>query len=891
MNQNNEDDDLRCFKCKNFFSNKTKPYLLPCNHNLCISCINEIKKENKKFFCPICKQTFFNIDNNKLKVNYSFLNLVIKILNNKLILCKNCNKIFYWKEHNNFCSEKFFMSDNNKIFSKIKDICHKAIKILREKNSYENLLNNTKNDIYKLINDVMIKFNKISKKIFEENINNLINVNNYNFNDDVNNINNISLFKKEIIKFLEVCKNYEKLFKNENEKNLSDFYNDLINVIEIFNNNKRNNLKDEIKKFENDFVPVVKYTSEKLNNNFILNNNNLNNNDKNNLKNNNIVIKNFVIKNNNKKSNSKNKKEKFEKFFDKIQHNRIKIFKLKKNINKNIRNNNNNKQLHIYALNNNNNNSEDYFNDDEKTDISKNINFNSKKKINNDNNNSFYKHKKNKSLIIIQDLLKDEEIIKNNKEIKNKSPNKLIISQNYIKKIIHNNKKENENKNSYSNFNDEDYEEFYQNNNNNNKKKVYEGAIMKPIEKLNKLSMRNLNNLKINKTDFNNNNNNNKKDNLNNSFNIIIEKNEINNNNNNNKNLSNLNKLLKTFNKVKDYTNKLKIYNKSLKEKLSSIPNQIISNSSTIKNKLLSDYNLLLEDIASNYIQSNIRYLLQFEENTQKISIYDTHLKTKDTKNLIDIIGNYISFNRSIGINFDDYDLLFISGGIDLNTLQPNDLFMCLRISNYKIEYKIKMPCKRAFHSSIYFKNKIYIIGGINEKNIEQRECLFFNLNTKTFENLPMLNYPRQNACICVYNNRYIYVFRGKEKNVLLETIEFLDLSNIKNGWNVFHPFDPGMCWIGCLNCCCLSIEKNKILIFGGEDFNGKLLHHSYIFKPEDKTIFRTKDLKIQAKFRNYCTVYLGKVYAFDLKNGIANKENGFHSFDIKNNCWFFEIN
>ena len=413
---------------------------------------------------------------------------------------------------------------------------------------------------------------------------------------------------------------------------------------------------------------------------------------------------------------------------------------------------------------------------------------------------------------------------------------------------------------------------------------------MKPIEKLNKLSMRNLNNLKINKTDFNNNNNNNKKDNLNNSFNIIIEKNEINNNNNKN-NLSNLNKLLKTFNKVKDCTNKLKIYNKSLKEKLSSIPNQIISNSSTIKNKLLSDYNLLLEDIASNYIQSNIRYLLQFEENTQKISIYDTHLKTKDTKNLIDIIGNYISFNRSIGINFDDYDLLFISGGIDLNTLQPNDLFMCLRISNYKIEYKLKMPCKRAFHSSIYFKNKIYIIGGINEKNIEERECLLFNLNTKTFENLPMLNYPRQNACICVYNNRYIYVFRGKEKNVLLETIEFLDLNNIKNGWNVFHPFDPGMCWIGCLNCCCLSIEKNKILIFGGEDFNGKLLHHSYIFKPEDKTIFRTKDLKIQAKFRNYCTVYLGKVYAFDLKNGIANKENGLHSFDIKNNCWFFEIN
>jgi hypothetical protein len=51
-----------------------------------------------------------------------------------------------------------------------------------------------------------------------------------------------------------------------------------------------------------------------------------------------------------------------------------------------------------------------------------------------------------------------------------------------------------------------------------------------------------------------------------------------------------------------------------------------------------------------------------------------------------------------------------------------------------------------------------------------------------------MLNYPRQNACICVYNNRYMYIFRGKEKNVLLETIEFLDLNNIKKM--------NGMCFI-----------------------------------------------------------------------------------------------
>ena len=100
------------------------------------------------------------------------------------------------------------------------------------------------------------------------------------------------------------------------------------------------------------------------------------------------------------------------------------------------------------------NNSEDYFNEDEKTDISKNINF-PQKNINKEE--TFYKHKKNKSFIIVQDLLKDEEIIKS-KETKIKSPNKLIISQNYIKKIIYNSSKKN--KNSYSNFNDEEYDEM-----------------------------------------------------------------------------------------------------------------------------------------------------------------------------------------------------------------------------------------------------------------------------------------------------------------------------------------------------------------------------------------------------------------------------------------------
>ena len=41
-----EDEDLRCPICNYYFSQVTKPYLLPCNHNLCYECIELITQKN-----------------------------------------------------------------------------------------------------------------------------------------------------------------------------------------------------------------------------------------------------------------------------------------------------------------------------------------------------------------------------------------------------------------------------------------------------------------------------------------------------------------------------------------------------------------------------------------------------------------------------------------------------------------------------------------------------------------------------------------------------------------------------------------------------------------------------------------------------------------------------
>ena len=34
--------DFRCPKCKWYFSSITKPYILPCNHNICLKCIDSL---------------------------------------------------------------------------------------------------------------------------------------------------------------------------------------------------------------------------------------------------------------------------------------------------------------------------------------------------------------------------------------------------------------------------------------------------------------------------------------------------------------------------------------------------------------------------------------------------------------------------------------------------------------------------------------------------------------------------------------------------------------------------------------------------------------------------------------------------------------------------------
>jgi hypothetical protein len=249
----------------------------------------------------------------------------------------------------------------------------------------------------------------------------------------------------------------------------------------------------------------------------------------------------------------------------------------------------------------------------------------------------------------------------------------------------------------------------------------------------------------------------------------------------------------------------------------------------------------------------------------------------------------YISFNHSVSLEFDDIDLVFISGGINLEKNEPNNILLCIKWSNQKIEFIEKMPIKRAFHSTIFFEGNLYLIGGLGEKQNQLSDCDIFNLKKRKWEKIPNLNIPRQNSTLCIYNNSLLFVIRGSNGKEVLDTIEYINLNDLCNGFNIIKPKDYGLTWFGCESSMAISINKNQILIFGGKDKNNKFYHHSFFYDPINNSIYRGKDIKVSANFKFYGTIYDNKVIGIDFKNSTNAKYYGIHKYDISLKKWFFE--
>ena len=116
-------------------------------------------------------------------------------------------------------------------------------------------------------------------------------------------------------------------------------------------------------------------------------------------------------------------------------------------------------------------------------------------------------------------------------------------------------------------------------------------------------------------------------------------------------------------------------------------------------------------------------------------------------------------------------------------------------------------------------------------------------------EKIRNLKQGRIKPTLCINNNNYLYIIKGKDNNSCIHNIEFLNIKNINEEWILFKLKDPGLSWIKCDTSCEITIDKNKILIFGRRDFNNELNKNSFILNVKNQIVFKGKDISISANF------------------------------------------
>ena len=911
-----EESDFRCPNCKWYFSNMTKPYILPCNHNICLKCIDLLIKENKAA-CPICKSEFNKQERDSFQVNIVFLNILLKILQSKFILCQKCNKIFYWKEHYNKCDQSYF-TEANKLFNDIKVACEGAIKIINLCNNQKNILVGYKYNVFENIKRTLKEISDLYKKETNVEFKKLFFI--------AKNID-FSRSKKEIISFLKLCLSYKNYFDENEINNILEKYN--YNSPQKRNYSMNNNLG--LSPINSQIIPrspfqsriqnmsIDNYGEKKMatvmisqmskGNQKILNfrkdNNykndykitrNLNNNFQREDKSYNILNK--MINDNNEYNNN---------FKNNINYMNVNnINNMNDNFKKNWKNFRQSSNTIFYSSNTKPKNKSNKFNIYDILNVKEPTEENEKKKIivglkdikvisNNriikkelENNNNII-HKQNKSLTSINN---------NNKKSNRKKNMNTIIYNNNIKL-----NKNNLDESNFNLFNDDESEAStirLENPlslllSNDFTKRVYPLKAEDKRKRFFRMQEEheNLGN-ELNNIKNKNSKHYNRKI-INNSACLIKGNDNIDKDNDDDKiNLSTMNKLFENFNKIRDILNEINNFNNYLTFTSDYINKNIELRISLLWSIILKDYNLLLNDISYNFTKSHRRYIATLIENTKKICIYDANLNKFKTKDFDNILTQYQYLDNSISIDFDDNDSIFISGGIEKSKNNYSNTFLILKWSKESIEYSGTLPQRKAYHSTLYYDNNLYLIGGIDSNKKVSKECYAFSLTEKKWYNLPNLNVGRANSSLCIYNNAIMYVFRGRDDNNVIDSIEYIKikLCNIRSSWKIIKPKDYGYVWNALENSLVMVMNKDKILICGGEDINGNLFNDTFLFETSTQKIYKGIDLCYPASFKSQGCSLQGKFYGVDFKNECENNQKedmgfgGVHIYDPKESIW-----
>ena len=275
-------------------------------------------------------------------------------------------------------------------------------------------------------------------------------------------------------------------------------------------------------------------------------------------------------------------------------------------------------------------------------------------------------------------------------------------------------------------------------------------------------------------------------------------------------------------------------------------------------NKAKQGFNLEKELSGFTWKERNLFELIFPVEDEFFISIYNPYI------NKIEEIDMQIEKKFPI-----DYALCFklpycyISGGKYKTSdgIEELNSFFVLRREGPKIFEKIILPNMLESKSNhclfeIPYINSICALGGHNSNEVE-----VFNLEEKTWTNLPDLNCQREGAACCVINDTFLYCFFGydTENSSYLTSIEKYDLV-YKGDWEVLNPYG-NKSFMKKKFSGCVKYRKNfeeNIYIVGGYNVLNSESKDCLIYDEKNNTIEKKSDFTLPYKSSfNSCSFVL----------------------------------
>jgi len=190
------------------------------------------------------------------------------------------------------------------------------------------------------------------------------------------------------------------------------------------------------------------------------------------------------------------------------------------------------------------------------------------------------------------------------------------------------------------------------------------------------------------------------------------------------------------------------------------------------------------------------------------------------------------------------------------------------------------MEIPRSRHSMVSIEDKlwIYAIGGENNNGIS-KSCEVYDAKENCWKKEPCLIEPRCGHSSCFINDK-IYVVGGWNEKYL-DSIEKFDL--FEKEWEIVKLSKKNNCLKPLQSAGLISLNDHEILIFGGYKEGEELSKNSYVFDLKKLTVEKGKDLvENEAFVASEVKKFGEKIYAFGYVNG------GVHAFDIEKNEWKF---